>query len=194
MNCNLTSNGTCFTLGVDNIVIEGKNYSITGNTTGYGIEGTGRNNVTIKNIEIYNFSYGVYFNNSDFNEIINNEIINNTNTGVYFSSTANNNTLTGNFICENAVDVNNSNSNSGDKNICSNVDGWNDAETTGCTFTCQQYLCDLNHDGIYVYDWEDLMLAYKCFLGIENNCDTINYQNWTLMKQEYQCFVNNQEI
>ncbi len=29
-------------------------------------------------------------------------------------------------------------------------------------------LCDLNKDGIIYRDWNDLNLAYKCFLGIEN--------------------------
>jgi len=36
------------------------------------------------------------------------------------------------------------------------------------------------------------MTAYKCFLGIERSCDVINYQNWNLMKQEYNCFINGQ--
>jgi len=50
--------------------------------------------------------------------------------------------------------------------------------------------CDLNHDGIHVRDYNDLMTAYKCFLGIENNCNIIKYQEWNLIKKEYQCFVN----
>jgi len=56
-----------------------------------------------------------------------------------------------------------------------------------------QYLyhhCDLNLDGIYIHDYNDLMTAYKCFLGITGNCG-INYRDWNLMKKEYQCFVGN---
>ena len=49
--------------------------------------------------------------------------------------------------------------------------------------------CDRNYDGIYVNDYNDLMTAYKCFLGV-NNCN-IYYQNWNLIKQEYECIVNN---
>ena len=49
--------------------------------------------------------------------------------------------------------------------------------------------CDLNNDGIIIHDYNDLMNAYKCFLGIEN-CNNY-YQNWNLMKQEYECFVGN---
>jgi len=48
--------------------------------------------------------------------------------------------------------------------------------------------CDLNNDGIIIHDYNDLMTAYKCFLGIRN---CANYhQNWNLIKQEYECFVN----
>ncbi|PKM79352.1 MAG: hypothetical protein CVU88_06240 [Firmicutes bacterium HGW-Firmicutes-13] len=50
--------------------------------------------------------------------------------------------------------------------------------------------CDLNYDKIHFHDYDDLMLAYKCFLGINKNCSN-NYQNWEYMKKEYQCFVNN---
>lgn len=49
--------------------------------------------------------------------------------------------------------------------------------------------CDLNHDGIITHDYNDLMTAYKCFLGITKNCDN-HYRNWTLMKEEYKCFAN----
>jgi len=50
--------------------------------------------------------------------------------------------------------------------------------------------CDLNRDGIYTRDWNDLASAYKCFLGIEKNCK-INYRDWANMKREYNCFTNN---
>ena len=51
--------------------------------------------------------------------------------------------------------------------------------------------CDLNQDGILIHDWEDLMVAYKCFLGVNKNCGKIDYQYWNLMKQEYGCFTGN---
>jgi len=48
-------------------------------------------------------------------------------------------------------------------------------------------VCDLNNDGIITNDWNDLMYTYKCFIGINKNCDNY-YQNWTNIKQEYDCF------
>ena len=60
LNCDLTSSGTCFTIGADDITIDGAGHSITGDATGNGINVTGRNNVTIKNLNIYNLSHGIY--------------------------------------------------------------------------------------------------------------------------------------
>jgi len=50
--------------------------------------------------------------------------------------------------------------------------------------------CDLNSDGIIILDHNDLIFAYKCFLGIEKNCNNY-YGNWTLIRQEYNCFIGN---
>jgi len=57
-------------------------------------------------------------------------------------------------------------------------------ECRGCRADCDY---DLNKDGIVVHDYNDLMTAYKCFLGIKT-CDNY-YQNWNLIKQEYDCFI-----
>jgi hypothetical protein len=55
----------------DNIVVDGAGYSIEGTQTslaqsleGYGILAEGRNNVTIHNVAIQNFLYGIYINSS----------------------------------------------------------------------------------------------------------------------------------
>jgi hypothetical protein len=50
------------------------------------------------------------------------------------------------------------------------------------------YKCDLNHDGIIIHDYGDLMAAYRCFLGIESNCGKLGLQDWMNMKREYLCF------
>ena len=54
----------------------------------------------------------------------------------------------------------------------------------------QHHPCDLNRDGIYTRDWNDLMTAYKCFLGINKNCDKIGLNDWNNMKEEYLCYVS----
>ncbi|MCD6456105.1 MAG: hypothetical protein J7K81_04880 [Methanophagales archaeon] len=92
LNCNLNSNGTCFTAGANDITINGNGYSITGNTTGSGINVTGRNNVTIKNFNVYNFSQGIYLSFSN-NNITNNTASNNTGYDFYSDENSHDNTL-----------------------------------------------------------------------------------------------------
>ena len=89
MNCNLNATGTCFTIGADNIVIDGNGYSIMG-ATGTGIYLNSRNNVTIKNFQIYNFSYGIYLLSSSNNTISNNIANYNSYRGIYLFSSSNN--------------------------------------------------------------------------------------------------------
>lgn len=64
VNCDLTSNGTCFIIGADNITLDGGGHRLTGNGTGAGIEVPGKINATITGITITNFKYGVHLVNS----------------------------------------------------------------------------------------------------------------------------------
>ncbi len=70
MNTNLTSSGTCFTIGANDIIVDGAGYTLDGTTvTGNGIYATLRDNLTVKNILITDFEYGIYIdqtNNSVF--------------------------------------------------------------------------------------------------------------------------------
>ena len=47
---------------------------------------------------------------------------------------------------------------------------------------------DLNNDGIITRDWNDITAAYRCFLGINKNCNN-SFQDWQYMKKEYECFI-----
>jgi len=63
LNCDLDYVDSCFTVGTDNITIDGAGHAINClDTAGdsYGIRLDGRSNVTIRNIGIYHFNYGVY--------------------------------------------------------------------------------------------------------------------------------------
>jgi len=153
---------------------------------------------------------------SNNNKVINNKVNSNNRNGIYLKYSSNN-TLQGNKILNNRIgiysEISNSiiNSNtvcrnieldfnsydwllsSGDNNTCDNADGWNET-VGGCTNNClqEEFDCDLNHDGIYIQDYNDLMTAYRCVLEIETNCNNY-YPNWNLMKSEYNCFTNNIE-
>jgi parallel beta-helix repeat protein len=85
----------------DNIVVDGAGYTVQGGGDGTGIDLSGRSNVTIKNMKIRGFEYGVYLYVSPNNTISGNNITNNV-RGINLDSSSNNNTLTGNNVAGNS--------------------------------------------------------------------------------------------
>jgi parallel beta-helix repeat protein len=79
LNCNLdsVSDGTCFTIGTDNITIDGGGFTISGDDYYYGIDVAGRNNVVISNFGISAFSTGINVSDSYYIEISDNVISDN---------------------------------------------------------------------------------------------------------------------
>ena len=66
----------------DNITLDGNGRQLTGNNTGFGIIIDYWKNITIKNLKIKNFAYGIYISNSENNSITDNIISNNSETGI----------------------------------------------------------------------------------------------------------------
>ena len=83
----------------DNIVVDGLDYGLQGTGIGTGINLMGRTNVTVKNIEISNFFYGIYLNSSLNNSLSSNNVRGNF-CGVYLSASSNN-TIIGSNVTEN---------------------------------------------------------------------------------------------
>jgi parallel beta-helix repeat protein len=83
----------------DDVLVDGAGYSLQGTGIGAGINLTGRINVTVKNIEISNFFYGIYL-NSSLNNNLSNNIIQANFYGIYLSASSNN-TIVGCNITEN---------------------------------------------------------------------------------------------
>jgi parallel beta-helix repeat protein len=105
---NITSNADGIVVQRDNIIIDGAGYTLQG-TKAYrskGIDLTERSNVTIMNIRITIFTYGIYLKFSTSNSIIGNSITN-TGTGIDPSGSSNNiiirnnitNNVAGIWIC-----------------------------------------------------------------------------------------------
>jgi parallel beta-helix repeat protein len=83
----------------DNIVIDGNDFTLQGAGSGYGIYMNGRLGVTIKNVVMNDFSYGIWlFSSSD------NTVIGNTVSGMHWSfflhSSSNRNTVSGNTVSD----------------------------------------------------------------------------------------------
>jgi len=115
----------------DNIVVDGAGYTLqgTGASGSYGIYLSGRSNVTIKNIEIKGFEYGInlwwyssnntvsgnnitanilggiYLGFSSNNTISGNNVTNNPFIGIWIDWSSNNNTVSGNAITNNGYGI-----------------------------------------------------------------------------------------
>ena len=73
-----------------NIVVDGFEYSLEGTDNGNGVFFRDVSNVTIKNLEIRNFDYGINIYNSSNNKFHGNNITNNNNFGFYIYDSSNN--------------------------------------------------------------------------------------------------------
>jgi parallel beta-helix repeat protein len=85
----------------DNIAVDGAGYTVQGEGNGTGIDLSDRSNITIKNMEIRGFEYGISLYVSSNNTISGNNITNNM-IGINLDSSSNNNTLAGNTVAGNS--------------------------------------------------------------------------------------------
>ncbi len=71
-----------------NIVIDGKGYSVQGNQSGNGLYLASLNNVTVKNVNVRSFVYGIYLSGSSNCTVIGNNATSNFSSGIliYISS------------------------------------------------------------------------------------------------------------
>ena len=91
-------------IGKDNIVIDGANHLIQGigELGSSGIDLSGRSNVTVKNLEITGFDYGIYLASASDNVISQNYFTNNY-CGIWIVSSSNENTVSDNNIENNEM-------------------------------------------------------------------------------------------
>ncbi|ODS37028.1 hypothetical protein BEH94_08240 [Candidatus Altiarchaeales archaeon WOR_SM1_SCG] len=101
----ISTTGTCIDWDNNNITFDCQDYMIDGNKTSstYGINLNDKENNTVKNCLIADFSRGIYLhNNADFNNLENNTVKNNLEYGIYLLSSDSNN-LINNSINNNSM-------------------------------------------------------------------------------------------
>jgi parallel beta-helix repeat protein len=111
------------------------NNDISSNNEGIWTNHNSTDNIIAGNIIFSNEYAGIHI-ETDNNTVTNNTA-NNNRIGLYLCADSTGNTVNYNTFCNNSwYDVRDEDSNSGDENICDLTDNWNDAGTTGCTYTC----------------------------------------------------------
>ncbi|MGD8506851.1 MAG: NosD domain-containing protein [Candidatus Bathyarchaeota archaeon] len=88
----------------NNIVVDGSGCTVQGTGSQTGIDLGYRSNVTLKNIEVTNFDYGVKLHHSNNNILVNNSACSN-NFGGVFLTLSNDNIITGNSASNNRVGI-----------------------------------------------------------------------------------------
>ncbi len=99
-NININYNRDGIVVERDNIIINGANFRLQGSGNGIGITLQGRTNVTIKNLKIQSFGFGVKLTNSIKNMLTTNNVTSNSFWGINLRSSSNN-TITQNTIMNN---------------------------------------------------------------------------------------------
>jgi parallel beta-helix repeat protein len=102
---NVTSSGDGVIINRDNITLDGAGYAIEGAGSGAGICLEYRSNVTIKNVEITTFSYGILVLYSSGNSILGNTVTNNGVSGIHLALYSTNNSILANRESDNTYGI-----------------------------------------------------------------------------------------
>jgi parallel beta-helix repeat protein len=127
LTANITSDADGIVIERDNIVVDGAGYTVTGSGNGNGITLTDRSNVTVRNMTIKNFQYGIRLDSSSNNTLSGNNVTANNGYGIRLDSSSNNNTLSGNNVASNGdgigLDYSSNNNLSGNNVTANNQNG-----------------------------------------------------------------------
>ncbi|MEM5772015.1 MAG: NosD domain-containing protein, partial [Candidatus Aenigmatarchaeota archaeon] len=107
LTTNLTNESTCIRITASNVILDGAGYWINrtgGSEDAYGIYVYNVENVTIKNVNVANWTYGIYLNSLSNITLINNTANSNGEVGIYLYSSSNN-ILTNNNINSNNAGI-----------------------------------------------------------------------------------------
>jgi len=156
-------------IGRDNIVIDGANHALQG-TFEYGSQGvdlTGRSNVTIKNLEIAGFDYGVYLNSAS-NNIVSKNYFTDNYCAIWIETSSNDNIISGNNVEDNemwAIFMKGSSNNKISENqFKSHANYTIYVRHSNYTTYSGNYIAD-NQLGIFLYEASDNILYHNNFVN-----------------------------
>lgn len=99
-----TINGSGIVIQRDNVILDGAGHILQGGGNGNGAAFLYRNNVTIRNMKVVDFSYGIWFNHCTNSGVSGNNVTKNT-YGVVFSNSSSSDSISGNSILLNAEGI-----------------------------------------------------------------------------------------
>jgi len=97
LTSDITTSGDCFIITADGITLHGDGHKIIGDGTGIGVDVISSTGVTVQNLDVSNFNFGIYLHSSNGNTITNN-IITNIVTYALNLAGSSNNLISSNFL------------------------------------------------------------------------------------------------
>jgi parallel beta-helix repeat protein len=155
-------------IGRDNIVIDGANHAVQGAGTydSRGIDLSGRSNVTVTNVKIKGFDYGVYLSSASDNVLSQNDLTDNY-CGIWIVVSSNNNIISGNNIANNemyAIWLKESSNNKISENKITSHNNYTIyiRASSGTTFSANNI--ENNKLGIFFYEASNNILYHNNFI------------------------------
>jgi parallel beta-helix repeat protein len=165
----------------DNIVIDGANHDLQG-TDEYdsrGIDLTGRSNVTITNMKIKNFEYGVYLSSASNNVLSQNDFTNNY-CAIWIVASSNDNIVSGNNIENNEMYgiwlKGSSNNEISENELTSHGNYTIYIRASNYTTFSANYIAD-NNLGVFFYEASDNILYHNNFVNNVNSFSSFDSTN-----------------
>jgi parallel beta-helix repeat protein len=163
-------------IGRNNIVIDGANHALQGigAYSSRGIDLTGRSNVTITNMKIKDFDYGVYLSSASHNVLSQNDLTNNY-CGIWIAASSNNNIISGNNIANNEMYAiwlkDSSNNNISENKLALHANYTIYLRSSNYTTFSANSIED-NNLGIFFYEASDNILYHNNFINNANPCSS----------------------
>ncbi|MCJ7424499.1 right-handed parallel beta-helix repeat-containing protein [Candidatus Bathyarchaeota archaeon] len=158
-----------------NIVIDGAGYILEGDGTGNGLDLSERSYVTIRNLTITDFNYGIWLAGSSNNNITGNKIVSNDYTGISLRDSSDHNNVVGNNLTDqrDGIELRHSSHNDLVGNSVSKCSYYGIAcfESSDDNSITENNMTD-NREGVYISQSTDNHVYHNRFTNNTSQADT----------------------